>query len=65
MSSKRRHEVVETAIETVGEQLRQPEVAALLDKLPPGRPHKVTRPDLPASAWREVMDIGGSARRSA
>jgi NTE family protein len=65
MSSKRRHEVVETAIETVGEQLRQPEVAALLDKLPPGRPHKVTRPDLPASAWREVMDIGGSARQSA
>jgi NTE family protein len=65
MSSTRRHEVVETAIETVGEQLRQPEVEALLRGLPPGRPHKVARPDLPVSAWREVMDIGGRALRSA
>jgi NTE family protein len=65
MSSKRRHEVIETAIETVGQQLRQPEVAALLRKLPPGQSHKVARPDLPVSDWADLMDIGGRARRSA
>jgi NTE family protein len=65
MSSKRRHEVIETAIQTVGEQLRQPDVAALLAKLPPGRSHKVARPDLPVSAWRDLMDFGGRVGRPA
>jgi NTE family protein len=65
MSSKRRQEVIETAIQTVGEQLRQPDVATLLAKLPPGQSHKVARPDLPVSAWRDLMNFGGTIRRSA
>ena len=65
MSSKRRQEVIETAIQTVGEQLRQPEVATLLAKLPPGQSHKIARPDLPVSDWRDLMNFGGRVRRSA
>ena len=65
MSRGRRQEVIETAIQTVGEQLRQPEVATLLAKLPPGQSHKIARPDLPVSDWRDLMNFGGRVRRSA
>ena len=63
MSHEKRVSV--TAIQTVGEQLRQPEVATLLAKLPPGQSHKIARPDLPVSDWRDLMNFGGRVRRSA
>jgi NTE family protein len=51
MSTRRRHDVVETAIRTVGEQLREPGVRGLLRKLPPGEPERVRRPAGPPSTW--------------
>src|SRR5262249_33545236 len=44
MSTRNRNPVIETAIRTVGEQLRAPEVREALADLPPGEPHKVERP---------------------
>src|SRR5947209_2128419 len=44
MSTRNRNPVIQTAIETVGEQLREPAVAELLSTLPAGEPHKVRRP---------------------
>ena len=64
MSTSRRHRVIETAIETVTEQLRQPEVARMLGDLPRGDPNRVDRPDLPPSEWAHLIG-GGRARRSA
>lgn len=55
MSGRRRHEVIETAIETVGRQLQAPEAEALLAGLPPGEPHKVRRPDGPPAAWPPIV----------
>jgi NTE family protein len=51
MSRRRRHEVILTAIETVGEQLREPAVAEQLNGLPEGDPERVTRPPGPPSTW--------------
>jgi NTE family protein len=51
MSAKRRRQVIETAERTVLEQLRRPEVRALLSGLPPGEPHKIRRPAGPPSSW--------------
>ena len=55
MSSRNRHQVIETAIATVGEQLRAPGVADLLKELPPGEPHKVARPAGDPSTWPRVL----------
>jgi NTE family protein len=65
MSTRRRHEVIETAIETVAEQLRQPEVSRMLSDLPPGEPHRVARPDLPPAEWAALIGARGRDRRSA
>jgi NTE family protein len=51
MSRRRRHEVILTAIETVGEQLREPALAEQLADLPPGDPERVSRPPGPPSTW--------------
>jgi NTE family protein len=51
MSSKRRHEVIETAIETTTEVLRGSELGARLAKLPAGDPRLVRRPAGPPSTW--------------
>jgi NTE family protein len=51
MSRRRRHEVIVTAIETVAEQLREPEIAEQLSGLPQGDPERVTRPPGPPSTW--------------
>jgi len=51
MSSRNRHAVVETAVRSVAEQLRAPEVSALLAGLPAGEPHRIERPEGPPSAW--------------
>jgi NTE family protein len=51
MSVRRRQQVIETAERTVLEQLRGPEVRALLGGLPAGEPHKIRRPPGPPSSW--------------
>jgi NTE family protein len=51
MSSKRRHEVIETAIKTVTDQLRESGAGARLAKLPAGNPQLVRRPSGPPSTW--------------
>ncbi len=50
MSSKRRHEVIDTAAQTVGAHLRQPELRARLRELPPGESIFVRRPSPAPSA---------------
>jgi hypothetical protein len=55
MSTRRRHEVIETAIRTVREQLRAAGVRELLDGLPAGEPHKIERPGGHPSTWPQVV----------
>jgi hypothetical protein len=55
MSTRRRHEVIETAIRTVTEQLRAPAVRDLLAGLPEGEPHKIERPPGHPSTWPQVL----------
>jgi NTE family protein len=55
MSTRRRHEVIETAVRTVREQLRAPAVRALLDRLPQGEAHKIERPPGHPSTWPRVV----------
>src|ERR1700716_1936231 len=54
MSTRNRHPVIETAIRTVSEQLRAPEVRAAPPARPPGELHKAARPPGPPSTWPEV-----------
>ena len=62
MSAERRQDVIETAERTVAEQLRDPEIRALLAGLPKGEPHKISRPSGPPSSWPEIRP---AARRAA
>ena len=55
MSSERRHDVIELAVRTVGEQLRDPDITPWLGDLPPGEPHKIRRPSGKPSTWPELM----------
>jgi NTE family protein len=61
MSARRRHRVIETAMATVGRQLDGPEAVALLDGLPAGQPHKIRRPEGPASRWPELVSSRSAA----
>lgn len=51
MSSKRRHQVIETAVETVTAHLQGSEVGERLASLPAGDPRLVRRPSGPPSTW--------------
>jgi NTE family protein len=51
MSGKRRHEVIEMAIGTVTEQLRESGLGERLSELPAGDPRLVRRPKGPPSTW--------------
>ena len=51
MSSRRRHEVIETAVRTVSEHLRESRLGARLAELPAGDPRLVRRPDGAPSTW--------------
>jgi NTE family protein len=62
MSAERRQDVIETAQETVGRQLRAPAIRKLLSGLPAGEPHKISRPSGPPSSWPELR---APARRAA
>ena len=55
MSTRRRHQVIETAIDTVTVQLRAPGVRELLRDLPEGEPHKIERPTGHPSTWPQVL----------
>jgi NTE family protein len=55
MATGNRNPVIETAIRTVGEQLRAPGVSELLDGLPPGEKHKLERPPGPPSTWPDTL----------
>jgi hypothetical protein len=72
MSRRNRNPVIETAIRTVGEQLREPGNRELLEGLPPGNPYRVRRPDGPPSTWppdllpgREASAPGARPRTAA
>lgn len=54
MSTRGRNRVIQTAIETVGRQLRAPGVRELLRDLPSGEPHKVARPEGPPESWPQI-----------
>jgi NTE family protein len=51
MSSSRRHQVIETAVETVTKHLHESEVGDRLATLPQGDPRLVRRPSGPPSTW--------------
>jgi NTE family protein len=71
MSRSNRQGVIETAIRTVAEQLREPSVVANLRDLPAGPPEKTSRPPGPLSSWPGLLELrrqagrGGRARRQA
>ena len=62
MSSERRQDVIDTAEETVARQLQSPAIRKLLDGLPSGEAHKISRPSGPPSSWPEMRS---SVRRAA
>ena len=57
MSGRRRHDVIELAQRTVGEQLRKPEVSGLLAGLPAGAPERIARPDGAPSEWPSILGL--------
>jgi NTE family protein len=61
MNSERRQGVIDTAEETVAEQLRAPALRKLLSGLPSGEPHKISRPSGPPSSWPEMRSSVGRA----
>jgi hypothetical protein len=64
LSGRKRHAVIEQAIETVSAQLGQSSMRKLLKGLPPGRPYKVAQPShIPAEAWSEIIGVASVARR--
>jgi hypothetical protein len=62
MNSERRQDVIDAAEETVAKQLQHPAIRKLLDGLPGGEPHKISRPSGPPSSWPEMRS---SVRRAA
>jgi NTE family protein len=61
MSGERRQEVIETAARTVADQIRQPEVEAVLRGLPKGEPHKIRKPAGPPSKWPKITPAARAA----
>src|SRR3954469_11123537 len=61
MSTRNRNPVIQTAIRTVGAQLRASGVAELLEPLPQGNPYRVRRPDGPPSTWPQDLLPGRAA----
>jgi len=54
MATRNRNRVIQTAIDTVGRQLREPGARELLRDLPAGEPHKLARPDGPPETWPQI-----------
>ena len=64
MSGRRRNEVIETAMRTVAEAVRERRVAELLAGLPEGEPHKIARPQGPPDEWPDLVPAGPVPRRA-
>ena len=62
MSTERRQDVIDTAEETVARAAAPSGVRELLEGLPKGEPHKVSRPSGHPSTWPELLT---STRRAA
>jgi hypothetical protein len=62
MSAERRQDVIEKAEETVARQLSDSAIRKLLEGLPAGEPHRISRPSGPPSSWPEFV---APARRAA
>lgn len=60
MSRRNRNPVIQTAIRTVAEQLREPGNRELLESLPRGNPYRLRRPEGPPSTWPEDLLPGHS-----
>src|ERR1700676_2365029 len=70
MSRSRRHEVVETAVQTVTDHLRKSPVGEQLAALPRGLPELVQRPKGPVESWPDFQALAaarwkGPARKRA
>lgn len=57
MSRRRRHEVVETAVRSVTDHLRESGLAERLQSLPPGHPAAVRRPRGRPSSWPGFAEL--------
>lgn len=57
MSRRNRNRVIEVARETVAEQLGDPGNAILLERLPPGDPDMVRRPQRPTWEWPGIEEL--------
>ena len=55
MSTRNRNPVIQTAIRTVREQLREPGVRELLGELPEGPDYKVRQPEGQPSEWPDTL----------
>ncbi len=65
MSRRRRHDVIELAIETVRRQLREPGVRKHLKTLPAGDPDRVRRPAGPPKSWPALPAVSAKDRPAA
>jgi NTE family protein len=57
MSRRNRQRTIEVAQRTVAAQLRDDRNRAALERLPAGRPEKVSRPDTPSSEWPDLLEL--------
>jgi len=64
MSTRNRNPVIQTAIRTVREQLRAPEVQELLRVLPAGPDHKIREPEGPPTTWPDTLPGAGRRKRA-
>jgi NTE family protein len=62
MSRKDRNPVIQTARDTVAEQLRRPGTRELLAELPAGDERRVRRPAGPPSRWPDLNEIRAAVR---
>jgi NTE family protein len=60
MSTRNRNRVIAVARRTVAAQLRSREHSELLERLPPGRPEKIHRPDAPPADWPPLAELQSS-----
>lgn len=65
MATRNRNEVIQTAIRTVGDQLRADGVRQLLAGLPEGPDYKLREPDGPPSEWPDTLPGARRARAAA
>ncbi|HYI35521.1 MAG TPA: patatin-like phospholipase family protein [Thermoleophilaceae bacterium] len=65
MSGKRRNEVIETAIRTVGRAVRLPGIREQLTGLPQGEAHKIERPSGPPEQWPDIVPTAPLSARAA